>query len=137
MLISSKVFVTELNISFVLLNQNQQCQTSNYHSHIHCLSIDISQTKAVEDGNLSIEENLAITQNFHVIRGCQIGKMLTILSTGRGTDFEKKKNSNLCCDTADFNSSPPYLSQDCMQSHVIDMCPFKVLHWLHKKIRKC
>ena len=44
-----------------------------------------------------------------------------------------KKNSNLCCDTADFNSSPPYLSQDCMQSHVIDMCSFKVLHWLPKK----
>ena len=106
MLISSKVFVTELNISFVLLNQNQQCQTSNYHSHIHCLSIDISQTKAVEDGNLSIEENLAITQNFHVIRGCQIGKMLTILSTGRGTDFEKKKKTAICAVTPQISIHP-------------------------------
>ena len=43
------------------------------------------------------------------------------------------KNSNLCCDTADFTSPPPYLDQDRMQSHVIDMCPFKVLHWLPKK----
>ena len=53
-----------------------------------------------------------------------------------GTDFEKK-NSNLCSDTADFASLPPYLGQDCMQSRLIDMCPFKVLHWLPKKIRKC
>ena len=30
----------------------------------------------------------------------------------------------------DFISPPPYLGQDCMQSRVIDMCPFKVLHWL-------
>ena len=52
--------------------------------------------------------------------------------TGMGTDFEKKK-SNLCCDIAGFTSSPPYLHQDSVQSHVIDMCPFKVLHWLPKK----
>ena len=49
-----------------------------------------------------------------------------------GTDFEKK-SSNLCGDTVDFTSLPPYLGQDCMQSSVIDMCPFKFLHWLPKK----
>ena len=49
-----------------------------------------------------------------------------------GTDFEKKK-SHLCGDTVDFTSPPPNLGQDCMQLRVIDMCPFKVLHWLPKK----
>ena len=38
-----------------------------------------------------------------------------------GTDFEKKKNSNLCGDTADITPPPPYLGQDFMQSPVIDI----------------
>ena len=37
----------------------------------------------------------------------------------------KKKNSNLCCDTADFTPPPPYLGQDFMQSPVIDMWPIQ------------
>ena len=47
-----------------------------------------------------------------------------------GTDFEKKKTSNCA---ADFTSPQQYLGEDGMQSHVIDMYPFKVLHWLPKK----
>ena len=43
-----------------------------------------------------------------------------------------KKNSNLCGDTADFTSPPPYLVQAFMQSPVIDMCTSKVLHWQPK-----
>ena len=48
----------------------------------------------------------------------------------------KKKNSNLCGDSADFTPPPPYLGQDFMQSPVIDMCPSKVLHWLTKTKKK-
>ena len=56
--------------------------------------------------------------------------------TGMGTDFEKKKPSNLCDDMAYFTSPPPYLGQDCMQLRVIDICPFRIMHWPPKKIRK-
>ena len=54
------------------------------------------------------------------------------ISQGWGQSF-KKKNSNLCGDTADFTPPPPYLGQDFMQSPVIDMWPSEVLHWCPKK----
>ena len=40
-----------------------------------------------------------------------------------------KNKKNLFGDTVDFTSPLSYLGQDCMQSHVIDICPFKVLYF--------